>query len=105
VFDLRDGSVSSYEVDPTSFGLAKAEPDDLLGGTADVNADTVRRVLAGDPGPHRDIVVLNAAAGFLVADAAADLAEGVALAQAAIDDGRAAAKLVEVVELSTRLAG
>jgi anthranilate phosphoribosyltransferase len=105
VFDLRDGSVSSYEVDPTSFGLAKAEPDDLLGGTADVNADAVRRVLAGDPGPHRDIVVLNAAAGFLVADAAADLAEGVALAQAAIDDGRAAAKLVEVVELSTRLAG
>ncbi|MET0738947.1 MAG: anthranilate phosphoribosyltransferase [Acidimicrobiales bacterium] len=104
VFELREGAVSTYEVDPTSFGLATAEPDDLLGGTADVNADAARRVLAGAPGPHRDIVVLNAAAGFLVADAAADLAEGVALAQAAIDDGRAEAKLAQVVELGTRLA-
>ena len=88
---------------PTAFGLATAAPDDLLGGTADVNADSARRVLAGEAGAHRDIVVLNAAAGFLVADRAADLAEGVALAQAAIDDGRAEAKLAEVIELSPRL--
>ena len=103
VHELRDGAVTSYEVDPTAFGLAKAEPDDLLGGTAEVNAEAARRVLAGDAGPHRDIVVLNAAAGFLVADAAADLAEGVVLAQAAIDDGRAEAKLAQVVAVSTRL--
>ena len=103
VFELRDGEVSSYEVDPTAFGLATAAPDDLLGGTADVNADSARRGLAGEAGAHRDIVVLNAAAGILVADRAADLAEGVALAQAAIDDGRAQAKLADVVELSPRL--
>ena len=61
-------------------------------------------MLAGEAGAHRDIVVLNAAAGFVVADAAADLAEGVTLAQAAIDDGRAEAKLAEVVATGTRLA-
>lgn len=103
VHELRDGSVTTYEVDPTSFGLAFAAPDDLLGGTAEVNAAAARAVLAGDAGPHRDIVVLNAAAGFLVADAAADLGEGVTLARAAIDDGRAEAKLAEVVEVGTRL--
>jgi anthranilate phosphoribosyltransferase len=90
-----DGT-SSYEVDPEALGLALAKPDDLLGGSADVNAEAARRILAGDAGPHRDIVVLNAAAGFVVADQAADLAEGVAMAQAAIDDGRAEAKLAEV---------
>jgi anthranilate phosphoribosyltransferase len=103
VYELRDGAVTSYTVDPTELGLARAKPDDLLGGVADVNAESARRVLAGDAGPHRDIVVLNAAAGFLVADAAVDLAEGVALAQAAIDDGRAEAKLAQVIEIGARL--
>ena len=96
VHEQRDGQVSTYEVDPEALGLALAKPDDLVGGTAEVNAEAARRVLAGDPGPHRDIVVLNAAAGFVAADRADDLAEGVALAQAAIDDGRAEAKLAEV---------
>jgi len=105
VHELRDGTVSTYEVDPTAFGLDAAAPDELVGGSAAENADSARRVLAGEPGPHRDIVVLNAAAGFVVADRAADLGEGVALAQAAVDDGRAEAKLAEVAEVTTRLAG
>jgi anthranilate phosphoribosyltransferase len=96
VHELRDGAITSYEVDPADFGLARAQPDDLLGGTAAENAESARRVLGGDAGPHRDIVVLNAAGGFVVAGAAADLAEGVTLAHAAIDDGRAEAKLDEV---------
>lgn len=104
VHELRDGTVSTYEVDPTTFGLAVAAPDDLLGGTAAENAASARAVLADEAGPHRDIVVLNAAAGFLVADAAADLADGVRLAQAAINDGRADAKLAQVVALTNRLA-
>jgi anthranilate phosphoribosyltransferase len=97
VHELRDGEITSYEVDPTAFGLAVASPESLVGGSAAENAESARRVLAGDPGPHRDIVVLNAAAGFVVADQAADLAEGVAKAQASIDDGAAEAKLAEVV--------
>ena len=98
VHELRDGEIGpATEVDPEALGIARAAPEDLRGGDAEANAASARRVLAGEPGPHRDIVVLNAAAGFVVADRAADLAEGVALARAAIDDGRAEAKLAEVV--------
>jgi anthranilate phosphoribosyltransferase len=96
VHELKDGEISVAQVDPVALGLDKADPDDLVGGSAAENAAAARRILAGDAGPHRDIVVLNAAAGFVVADRATDLAEGVALAQAAIDDGRAEAKLAEV---------
>ena len=60
----------------------------------------MRRVLAGDSGPHRDIVVLNAGAALVVADRAADLAEGIALAEASIDSGAAAAALARMVEVS-----
>lgn len=88
-----DGEVRTHEVDGTSFGLARAEPADLLGGDATVNADAARRVLAGEPGPHRDIVVLNAAAGLLAGGAVDDLAAGVQAAQACLDDGRAASVL------------
>jgi anthranilate phosphoribosyltransferase len=105
VHELRGGEVTTHEVDPGSLGLDAAEPADLLGGSAADNAEAARRVLTGDPGAHRGIVVLNAAAGFVVADRASDLAEGVALARAAIDDGAAEAKLAEVVEVTTRLAG
>ncbi len=105
VHELRDGQVTDYVIDPGDLGLARSQPADLLGGTAEDNAEAARAILRGDPGPQRDIVVLNAAAGFLVADAVRDLGEGVERAAAAIDDGRAAAKLDEVVEVGRRLAG
>lgn len=103
VHELRDGVVTTTTVDPEDLGLAKASPEALVGGSADENAEAARRVLAGDPGAHRDIVVLNAAAGFAVAGRADDLAAGVVLAVAAIDDGRAAATLDAVVAAGRRL--
>ncbi|HEY3484629.1 MAG TPA: anthranilate phosphoribosyltransferase [Ilumatobacteraceae bacterium] len=90
---LRDGEVRHFEVEPADLGLARATDEELTGGTPDENAAVVRRVLAGDAGPHRDIVVLNAGAALVVADRAGDLAEGIAIAAAAIDSGAAAAKL------------
>lgn len=104
VHELRDGAVTAYEVDPEALGLARAEVEDLVGGSAEENAEAVREVLAGTAGPHRDIVLLNAAAGFVVADRAEGLAGGIALAAASIDTGRAAALLEQVVEVSRRLA-
>jgi anthranilate phosphoribosyltransferase len=80
--------------------LAPAIPDELEGGTPDVNAEAVRRVLAGDHGAHRNIVVLNAAAGLVVADRASDLAEGIELAAQSIDSGAAARVLQRLVEVS-----
>lgn len=89
-------------VDPAELGLAPATLDDLRGGDAAFNAEVVRQVVAGRPGPHRDIVVLNAAAALVVAGRADDLAGGVALARAVLDDGRAGDRLDRLVEVSRR---
>ncbi|MBL8778430.1 MAG: anthranilate phosphoribosyltransferase [Acidimicrobiales bacterium] len=88
-----DGEVRTHEIDATAFGLARAEPEALLGGDATVNAAAARRVLDGEAGAHRDIVVLNAGAGLLAGGRVDDLAAGVQLAQASLDDGRAAGVL------------
>jgi anthranilate phosphoribosyltransferase len=100
VLSLADGSIDEFTVDPAALGLAPATPEDLRGGDPNENADVIRRVLAGERGPHRDIVVLNAAAGLVVGGAAADLAEGLAAAALAIDDGRAQEALDALVRVS-----
>ena len=100
VYDLDDGSVRTYDVDPSSLGLPAAAPADLLGGDATGNAVVVRAVLAGEPGPARDIAALNAAAALVVGGLAADLPEGLERAFAAIDDGRAADVLESFVHVS-----
>jgi anthranilate phosphoribosyltransferase len=100
VLELRDGAVRSFTVDPVDYGLAPAITDELVGGEPAVNAEYARRVLAGEHGPHRDIVVLNAGAALMVADAVASLEEGVAQASASIDSGAAAAALDALVRES-----
>jgi len=97
VTELDDGRIRSYEVSPADAGLAPAEPGDLRGGDAAANAAVLRAVLSSDRGAHRDIVVLNAAAGLMVAGLADDLRSGAEMAAAAIDDGRAAAKLEALI--------
>ena len=89
VFELRDGLVHEHTVDSTSLGLPRSVAADLRGGDAARNAEIVTAVLSGTPGPQRDIVVLNAAAGLVAAGRAEDLGAGMALAAAAIDDGSA----------------
>ena len=100
VFELHDGEVAKYEIDPVALGLVTVEPGALAGGDAGGNAQVVHRVLAGQPGPAREIAALNAAAGLLVAGLADDLAGGLELAFASIDDGRAAATLAAFVRTS-----
>jgi len=72
-----------------ALGLAAASNADLAGGTPDENAALIEAVLGGAPGPHRDVVLLNAAAGLVAAGTAADIAAGLVLAAAAVNDGRA----------------
>ena len=100
VLELRHGAVRSFMVDPVELGLAPAIPDELVGGTPDVNATVVRHVLGGARGAHRDIVVLNAAAGLVVADAAPDLSTGIEMAMQSIDSGSAARVLDRLVAIS-----
>jgi anthranilate phosphoribosyltransferase len=104
VVELRDGAIRTYVVDPADLGLTSSSIDDLRGGDAATNADVVRRVLGGEPGPKRDICLLNAAAGLVAAGAAPDLLEGHGLAAASIDDGRAAAALDRLVAASNAAA-
>jgi anthranilate phosphoribosyltransferase len=100
VVELREGEVTKWEVDPVALGLTPVERGALAGGDASGNASAVHRVLAGESGPVREIVALNAAAGLLVAGLAEDLAAGLELAFSTIDDGRAAATLEAFVRTS-----
>lgn len=100
VLELVEGEVRTSVVDPMALGLARPDGQAPLGGDPDRNAELCRSVLAGEKGVHRDIVSLNAAAGLVVCDLASDLAEGVAVAQSVIDDGRAADVLARLVEVS-----
>lgn len=102
--ELRDGEVRTTEVDPASLGLRPSTTEELRGGDAAVNADLTRRVLDGEAGVHRDIVLLNSAAGIVVAGLADDLAQGLELARASLDDGRAAGVLERLVAASNAAA-
>ena len=87
-------------VTPEEAGLAPCGPESLRGGDAAVSATIAGEVLGGRRGPKRDVVILNAAAALVVAGRAGGLPEGAAQASSAIDDGRAAALLDRVRELS-----
>jgi anthranilate phosphoribosyltransferase len=100
VSETRDGWVRTFYLHPTDVGLRKASPEALKGGDPARNAEIVRRVLAGEPGPMRDIVLLNAGAMLLVAERARDLREGIAMAGEVIDSGRAAGTLEHLVKES-----
>lgn len=97
------GGVMVREITPESVGVARGTLADLAGGDASENATILRRLLEGEHGPKRDVVLLNAAAALLAAGAADDLAHGVTLARASIDDGRALAALEALVAVSVRL--
>ncbi len=101
VAELANGRVRRYEVTPEELGLERVAPADLAGGEPDENAATVRAVLTGEErGAPRDAVLINAAAAFWVADRAASLAEGVAMAAASIDSGAAAGALDRLADAS-----
>ena len=100
VSELRNGSVSTYDVSPGDFGLAQASDDALKGGDADYNAEITRSILNGEEGPRRDIVLLNAAAAIVAGDKARDLNEGVQAAAEVIDSGKALEKLEGLVAAS-----
>ena len=104
VVEVDGEQVRSYEVTPEDVGLARAEPAALTGGTPDVNAQTTRQIFAGEPGPARDVAVLNAGAAIYVSGTVDSLEEGVRAAEAAIDDGRATQALEDLANLTNELA-
>jgi len=104
VLELYQGEVRRFVVEPEQVGLPRVSVEQIRVGGPEENAAAAQSILAAEPGPLRDMVVLNAGAGLVVADCATDLAAGVELAAAAIDDGRAAEVLNKLVLASQEAA-
>jgi len=113
IWEVSRGLVTEHDLNPRDLGIAKADIESLLGGSPDDNAGVIHRVLAAEPGPVRDIVLLNAAAGLVAFDLAKDpelvrvpivdrLAQKLDVAAAAVDSGAAAVKLAEWAAATTR---
>ncbi len=100
IFRVDTSGVHVEELDPSKLGFASATLEGIGGGPALENAKVIKDVLAGQPGPARDIVMLNAAAALTVADKAKDLQTGLIMAAEAVDSGRATQKLRELAQFA-----
>jgi anthranilate phosphoribosyltransferase len=100
VAELRDGAISAFEITPEDAGLPTVTLADLKGGDAKANAEAIRAVLRGEPGPFRDIVLMNAAAALIVGGKVGNLIEGVERAARAIDSGAAQHALDKLVAVT-----
>ena len=100
VSELNAGRIKTYDLSPDAFFSQTATKQDLVGGSPRENAFITRRILAGEKGPRRDIVVLNAGAALVVSEKAAGIEDGMTLACEAIDSGAAADKLAQLVQFS-----
>ncbi|MEJ2284393.1 MAG: anthranilate phosphoribosyltransferase, partial [Desulfobacterales bacterium] len=102
VSELKDGRIGTFDPLPEQFFGEVADPASMQGGDPVENADITRRILFGEKGPRRNVVVLNAAAALVAADRAANFQEGLIQAEAAIDTGAATAKLEQLVEFTRK---
>jgi anthranilate phosphoribosyltransferase len=103
VTELKNGRVSTYSIRPEDFGFERASLKDIQGGDAQHNAGIIKALLNGEPGPRRDIVLLNAGAALLAGSLAGDLKEGIELASRSIDRGAALQKLILLMEFTNRI--
>ena len=104
VAELKDGEVSEYRINPGQFGIAEHDGSMLKAQTREMSQAVLQRVLANEPGPARDIVLMNAGAALYAADVAGSLADGIERAREALASGRAADKLEQFVRATQRLA-
>lgn len=93
ITELKDGKITTYDISPERFFDIAASPEDLVGGGPEENADITRRILNGEKGPKRDIVLINGAGALIAAGRTPDFAAGIKMAETAIDSGAALAKL------------
>jgi anthranilate phosphoribosyltransferase len=100
VAQIANGDLRSFEVSPEDAGLRTHDAKDLLGADPDYNAAAIHALFDGAPGAYRDVVLLNSAAAFVVADKVADLREGAEAAAGIIDSGKAKEKLARLVAVS-----
>lgn len=102
VAEFEDGVETVFDVHPGDAGIKEAKEEDLKGGTPEENAEALKRVLSGEEGPYRDIVLFNAAGALMVADKVSNLMDGAEMAAQAIDSGKATETLNKLVEITNR---
>jgi len=102
VVELKNGTISSYEVGPDTFGISGSSAA-IIGGNAAENAETAKSILGGEGGPARDIVIANAAAGLFVSGKFEDFQAAAHAAATSIDSGAASKKLDDLISCSQRL--
>ncbi len=100
VAEVVDGRVHERQIDPLELGIPRCAPSELVGDSPDANAETIRRIFAGETGPRRDAVVLNAAGALVAAGHADELPDGIALAAEAIAAGVAGERLEALASFS-----
>jgi anthranilate phosphoribosyltransferase len=100
VSELRDGRISTWTLDPAKLGLSYARLSDLQVSSVEEAADMLRMVMQGTMGPMRDIALLNAAAGLVIAGKSRDLKDGLVVAADAVDSGRAQRTLEALIRAS-----
>jgi len=103
ICELKGGNIVNYNITPEDIGLARADSENLKGGSAKENAVVLRSILSGASGPQRDAVLMNTAAALLAGDKVETLRRGVELAQKTIDSGQALNKLEQLIRLSQNL--
>jgi len=100
VSELKEGLISTYNIDPMDLFGRTYEVKDLVGGDASTNAQITRDVLTGKEGACRSVVLLNAALAIMAGEKAGTISEGLAVAADCIDSGKAVKKLQELIEMS-----
>jgi len=103
VCELMGDEITRYSIDPEEFGFSRVSIASLRGGPPQESAVIIRRVLGGEKGPQRDIVLINAAAALVAGDLAENLEQGVQIAAEAIDSGKALEKLEGLIALSQKI--
>jgi anthranilate phosphoribosyltransferase len=103
IHEARAGNVSSYTIEPEQYGIPRSAPDAVRGGTVDANVRLANRVLDGERGPARDVVLLNTGAAIYVAGLAESIEAGIVRAAEELDSGRARAKVGQVAAASQRI--
>jgi len=102
IYRLRDGEITHAEFTPEDFRVPRSRPEDLLGGDAAENVAITRAILEGEPGPKRDIALVNAAPAIVAAGLAEGFVEAMAVAVESVDSGKARRILQEAVAFSSR---
>ncbi len=104
MYDVQGSTVEEFTIDPQELGFAASSKEDILGGSAEENAQIIRDIFEGKKGPKRDVVVLNTAFALYVAGIAKTPKDGIALAETSIDTGAAKAALERLVTESQKYA-